>query len=106
MGLMGHMDQWVSGKDALQDTKRNLRMPSTKHCFSLRAPEVALLAIFFWPLFFICVNLRASAVRLCFHSRHFAACRAVGLAEADPFAVSLVFFSVAFICGSRFIGAE
>jgi hypothetical protein len=45
------------GKDAHQNTKRNLRMLSTKHCFSLRALEVVLLAIFFSPLFFFCVNL-------------------------------------------------
>jgi hypothetical protein len=37
--------------------------------------DLAFLAIFFSPLFFICVNLRSSAVRLCFHSRHFASIR-------------------------------
>jgi hypothetical protein len=57
MGLMGHMGLMGDGKDAHQNTKRNLRMLSTKHCFSLRALEVVLLAIFFSPLFFFCVNL-------------------------------------------------
>ena len=37
--------------------------------------DLAFLAIFFSPLFFICVNLRSSAVGLSFHSRQFVSIR-------------------------------
>jgi hypothetical protein len=58
-----------------RNTKRNLRIIPYEalpfpRCFSY-SPDLAFLAIFFSPLFFICVNLRSSAVRFCFHSRHF-----------------------------------
>jgi hypothetical protein len=72
----------VSGKDALQKTKRNLRNLCNLRMIPYEALlfprcvsyflDLAFLAILFPPLSFICVNLRSSAVRLRFHSRHFA----------------------------------
>jgi hypothetical protein len=103
----------VSGQDALQNTKRNLRnlqmISYEMLIFPTCIPEsldVVLLAILFSPCFLsasTCVHLRFACG---FRSRHFAACHAVGLAEADPFAVSLVSLRGGIYLRFAFIGGE